>query len=124
MAKKNAIPGPSTAELMGVAELPAHGVEVSGKSQMAYAKPPEPAAEQSPEPEPPAEVMISAYVSRGPINGYVSRRFEAHLTDQQAKALRSLRNGLHERHEKLANGHHVDTVADAVRWILERLSNE
>lgn len=46
------------------------------------------------------------------------------LTPKQADALRVLYDALYERDSRLNNGHHVDTPYDAVRWLLDQISNE
>ena len=56
-------------------------------------------------------------------SGYVSDHVEARLGPQQAKSMKSLVAGLIDVREKLENGREVRTSADAVRWMLEKLSD-
>jgi 2-keto-4-pentenoate hydratase len=59
-------------------------------------------------------------------DGYAARHVDLQLTQRQRKNLRRLRVALHERGEKIQGRsgqqtRHVDSAADAVRWLLERL---
>lgn len=114
MAKKNAIPGPSTAELMG--ELPTESSVVTVVEQKPAEATPEPPTE-------PSEVLLSAYVSRT-VTGYISVKAEARLDAKQGRALKALFEGLHSRHEKLDNGKHVDSPPAALKWLLERIADQ
>lgn len=79
-----------------------------------------------PKPEVNANDLITVEAPLGDLipDQYEPRHVDAHLTAQQARALRRLRNGLDERHERLRGGKVVQTAPDAVRWLLEQLAEE
>lgn len=55
---------------------------------------------------------------------YRSRHVEVgHMTPDQATALKRLAIGLDQQGARLANGKHIDSNADAVRWLLEQLGD-
>ena len=55
--------------------------------------------------------------------GYCPRAFEiGSLSQLQSEAMASLREALNASHCQLLNGKHVDTNADAMRWLLERVA--
>lgn len=137
MAKKQTPPGPSTKdELKNDNPSPQNDPPAEGSQQTPPPEPtpdaelhqasPEPSPELPPESSPnkepqgdQAELLI--YVSRAASPGYRTNRIDTRLDDVQSRGLRALFDGLHQRHEKLANGRHVDSPADAVRWLLEQV---
>lgn len=54
--------------------------------------------------------------------GYVSRYVEARFDERQSNALKGLVSGLRDSREMMANGREVKTNADAIKWLLEKLS--
>ncbi len=63
-------------------------------------------------------------MSDAPIVGYVTRHIDITLTADQADGLWRLMHGLDEARAMLKNGRRVVTPPDAMRWLLERLSDE
>ncbi len=59
----------------------------------------------------------------GPIDpaAYLSTHVDAQLSPRQACVLRSVFNGLNASSARLENGHHVDTMTDALKYILETI---
>jgi hypothetical protein len=75
--------------------------------------------------------QITAAIVEAPLSeagtGYVSQHVEVRFgqnESRQAETLKRLVDGLRDTREKLANGRDVKTTADAVRWLLEKLSAE
>lgn len=60
--------------------------------------------------------------------GYTSKHVDCQLTQLQAETLKELTRAAHDGHAKLMptgrypSGQHVDTPADAIRWLLEQLA--
>ena len=52
---------------------------------------------------------------------YEGKHVEARLTAVQGRALNLLFTALHKQGRTLKGGRHVDSRADAVRWLLERM---
>ena len=52
---------------------------------------------------------------------YTTRHLDIQLRQAQAIALRMLFNGCQERRARLADGKYINTTADAVRFLLERI---
>ena len=79
--------------------------------------------EQS-EPIPTVELgPIVPYAIRLP-EGYVARHFEVQLSQQHAEKLRRLAYALNRDDRRLKNDRHVESGADAIRWLLEQLEWE
>ena len=55
---------------------------------------------------------------------YNPRHLDLRLTVQQAASLRRVYVGLNDGHAQLADGRHIDSAADAVRWLLERVGEK
>lgn len=67
-------------------------------------------------------VTIEVPLAETPAKGYVSRHVEVnHMTERQSVALKILTAGLRREDRRLASGRSVNTSADAVRWLLERV---
>lgn len=56
-------------------------------------------------------------------NGYLSRHVEARLDRTQAESMKKLTAGLRDTREQTRNGREVRTAADAVKWMLEKLTD-
>ena len=73
------------------------------------------------------EVQISVPLSTAPPRGYVQRDVHVELRardQQQAEALRKLRDGLDAQGARLSTGQPVYSMADTVRWLAERLAEQ
>lgn len=68
------------------------------------------------------QAEICAPMAAAEPRGYVCNRLDAHLTRDQAVAVWRLREALGRYGYRLANGRFVHTAADAVRWLLELIS--
>lgn len=79
-------------------------------------------SEQPAELPPPEPVTVN--VPRGTLepDAYLPRKIEARLSIDQRKGLKMLTLGLRQQHTQLASGKHVDTHADAIRWLLEQIA--
>lgn len=55
---------------------------------------------------------------------YVSRHVDVQLTTPQARALRCVLEGLMNHGARLANGRRVTTSADAVRFLLDLITEK
>ena len=76
----------------------------------------------------PALVTIEVPVAEIPAETYVQRHIDVHLVGRyggaaQRRALKRLTVGLNESHTTLKCGKHVDTTADAIRWLLEQIGS-
>lgn len=67
-------------------------------------------------------VLVEAPMGK-PGTGYLSRHVEARLDVPQAESLKGLLAGLRDARAELANGREVLTAAEAVKWLLEKLSD-
>jgi hypothetical protein len=75
--------------------------------------------------EPHSTVLVGLPVRLPPNpDVYVSRHVEVRLDRRQATALRRVFDGLNANHARLASGRHVDSAADVVRSILERIADD
>lgn len=54
-------------------------------------------------------------------SGYVSRRIDVKLTQNQGRKLRDRLRELQDEGAKLANGKHVTSKANVIHWMLENL---
>lgn len=78
----------------------------------------------------PIQVLIRFLVDHAAGPGYTPRGFSsarmqaARLTPDQARALKLLRVNLCEQHCRMANGRHVESDADALRWLLEQIAEQ
>lgn len=73
----------------------------------------------------PELIIVQIAVPVVPLNETVYRVRHVNVnlsTEDQQIGLRRVFDALHGLHAKLANGRHVDTPADAVRWLLERVA--
>ena len=52
---------------------------------------------------------------------FPNARVDAHLDPERAKKMRRLVNGLRRDNAKMANGNHVRSNADAIRWLLDQI---
>lgn len=68
-------------------------------------------------------VIIEIPVAVPTDSAYRTRQIHAKLTQRQADAARVLFDGLYAQDATLANGHHVDTPADAIKWLLEQIAD-
>lgn len=68
------------------------------------------------------EVQISVPLEVAEPDGYVSTHVEVRLSGRQAVGLHRLWRTLNRRDERTLNGKHVQSRADAVRWLLEELA--
>jgi hypothetical protein len=57
------------------------------------------------------------------LDGYVTKRFEVRLKGTEASILRSIRAGLEQQGCKLADGRHIKTPLDAVRWLIQQVGD-
>ena len=55
-----------------------------------------------------------------PAEHYQTNRIDAALTPHQTAAMARLKHTLFLRHAMLDGGRHVESAADAVRWLLEQ----
>lgn len=64
---------------------------------------------------------VSIHVPLGPTTGheYSARHIDVRLSRRHAEIIRRIRNGLAARHVQLANGRHVESNGDVLRWLLE-----
>jgi len=81
-------------------------------------------AELEEQPETAAEptveiVQVSVPLAELKPNEYLNTHVDARLDPDQRVALRRLYNALWQQHAHLASGRHVESAADAVRWLLE-----
>lgn len=70
------------------------------------------------------EIRLPAFVPReddGPPADLVGHVDMQLLSPQQRRGLQVLLTGLNRSHSRTDDGKHVDTAAQAVRWILERI---
>ena len=56
-------------------------------------------------------------------NGYVGTHLQFRMTQRQARTLKSLFYGLHEVHQKMHDGRHVDRTQDALKWMLDQIAD-
>ena len=52
---------------------------------------------------------------------YATRHIDLQLKPSEARTLRRIFDGLHERHIRLASGAHVDRPGHALRWLLQQI---
>lgn len=73
----------------------------------------------------PTEVTITVPLGPLPEKGYRPRHVEVNLQREvpQQEALYRLRVGLNNADTRTANGRHVTSNADALRWLLERIAS-
>lgn len=71
-----------------------------------------------------AGVIIEIPVRPFDPNIYRTNQLHLRLTQRQADAMRVIFDGLHDAKAKLESGKHVDSPADAVKWILEKVADE
>lgn len=71
----------------------------------------------------PRSVSISAPIAPFQAREYRPRQLSLRLTQRQADALKCLYLGLHSGDTKLQSGRHVDTPANVVQWLLERVAD-
>lgn len=71
-----------------------------------------------------SSVLIEIPVMPFDASKYRTNQLHLRLTQRQADAMRVIFDGLHEAKRKLDSGKHVDSPADAVKWILERIADE
>ncbi len=85
----------------------------------------EEAADISRETPPPEwhEATIFVPVDDEEADGYVSTHLELRLSADQARGLHRLWRALNKRDDRTLNGKHVQSRADAVRWLLEEIAN-
>lgn len=89
--------------------------------------PPSSAGEsEPPKPAAPVEIRIEQVTLEAPLAQFRPdvRQFnhvEARLDPAQAASLRRLYDALDRRHARMANGKHVASAADCVRWLLDQL---
>lgn len=57
-----------------------------------------------------------------PIEGYVRKRVDVTFTSAEAQALKSVKNALEAKSVQLANGKHVTSISDALRWIVQQIT--
>jgi hypothetical protein len=77
---------------------------------------------QSPASEsPPAILGASILGALGEHVGYCAPSVECSMTQEQRLVLARLRAGLDAAHVRLANGQHVETNPQALRWLLEQI---
>ncbi len=118
---EDAVDEEETDDVEEIDELPAENAEVGST---------EPPAAPQHKPEPVESLELAGTVTiRAPrlplVEGaYMQRKVEARLSQDQRKGLKMLTMGLHHEHARLASGKHVDSPADAVRWLLEQIANE
>jgi hypothetical protein len=55
-------------------------------------------------------------------DGFCGRHLDIRLTRVQAQTMRRLQQGLNETDSRMANGKHVDSAADVVRWMLDQVA--
>ncbi len=55
-------------------------------------------------------------------HAYRSTHIDVHLDQRQAEGLRRLYDGLDRTGAKLSNGRHVQSAADAVKWLLDQVA--
>lgn len=55
--------------------------------------------------------------------GYISKRADVQLTREQCLTLRSILRGLQDDGAVLKNGRAVNSIAQAIQYVLERVSN-
>ena len=67
-------------------------------------------------------VQIDVPLAEAEPGTYMGQHVEARLTPVQGAALNRLFTALHKQGETLQGGRHVDTRADAMRWLLEQVS--
>lgn len=60
-------------------------------------------------------------VAAPPSGAYRQRHIDVHLDATQAEGLRRIFDGLQAAAAKLGNGRFINSPADAVRWVLERV---
>lgn len=68
-----------------------------------------------------SSILLSVPFEMPPGDEYYPRHLEVQMTPEQARAARAIVIGLQERGERLRNDRLVQTHADAIRWLLERL---
>ncbi len=54
--------------------------------------------------------------------GYVKAHIDIQLNGVQAKTLKALMRALHDTHQRTTVGRHVDSVTDAIRWLLDQIA--
>ena len=54
---------------------------------------------------------------------FTSYHLNLRMTIGQAKTLRGIYQGLNEMHARKADGKHVDSMQDAVKWILDQVAD-
>jgi len=67
-------------------------------------------------------VQIQVPLGAVPPDVYIGRHVEVRLTHDQARVLRSLWYGLQVEGATLAGGKSIDSNADVIRWLLERIA--
>ena len=78
-------------------------------------------------PQPEAQVLTMSAMIEVPVvdpEGYCPLNFHFNITHKLAKSFRMLRDGLHTSGATFDDGngtHHVDSDADAYRWLLAQL---
>lgn len=85
---------------------------------------PPPALPEAAPPPAARSVRIDVPVAEPPRSGYRSRRFhvEVQLSHTEAVAFRSVQEALDASHTRLACGRIVQSKADVIRWLLERIA--
>lgn len=67
-------------------------------------------------------VLIEVPISRpDDIDGPVLMHLDCRLKPDQRLALARIRTALVRRHATLADGRHVESLADAVRWMIDQV---
>lgn len=56
-----------------------------------------------------------------PTDSYAKERIDLRLDANQARIMRRLIDAVSGRHERLANGKHVDEINGTVKWLIERI---
>lgn len=65
---------------------------------------------------------INVPILESTFDGYFSNRVDLRLDSNQTKVLKSVFYGLQNRYAKLANGKEVSNAQDALKWLIENIS--
>lgn len=65
---------------------------------------------------------INVPILESTFDGYFSNRVDLRLDSKQTKVLKAVFYGLQNRYAKLANGKEVSNAQDALKWLIENVS--
>ncbi len=82
-----------------------------------------PAVAVKAEPVQPGNIALNMPTLPAPKGVYLQKHIDLRLNNRQQQAIRWMYEGLHSSGQKLANGRHVDSVPDVVRFILDRTAD-